>query len=158
MLRLGRILLGILALLALTAPVYAQSWAGIRTGYPLGLTVHYGTGDALAGAFDLRVSGRIEAVGGSPRFGVAVDFLRTVSVEPPFEVYVGGGPSLSVGGGGAFFGLHGLLGGEYRFTDLQLAPLGIFGEISLGAEFSTGGGGSARLPAFGAALGINWHF
>jgi hypothetical protein len=138
--------------------VHAQNWVGLRTGYPLGVTLHYGIENAISGAIDLRVSGRIEAIGGSPRFGVGVDFLRTVSVEQPFFVYVGGGPAISVGGNAAYFEVHGLLGGEYRFTDLQLAPLGIFGELSLGAEFGTGGGGQARLPTFGAALGFNWHF
>ena len=156
MTKLLRTFLVALVLALLAGSVHGQNWLGLRTGYPLGVTVHYGIEDAISAGSDLRVSGRIAAIGGSPRFGVAVDILRTISIEQPFFVYVGGGPAISVGGGGAYFEVHGLLGGEYRFTDLDLAPLGIFGEISLGAEFSTSG--TARLPAFGAALGFNWHF
>ena len=158
MTKLLRTITVVLLLALLVGAAHAQNWAGLRTGYPLGLTVHYGIADALSPGSDLRVSGRIESIGGSPRFGIGVDVLRTVSVEQPFFVYVGGGPALSVGGGAAYFEVHGLLGGEYRLTDLELDPLGIFGEISLGAEFGTGGGGNARLPTFGAALGFNWHF
>ena len=156
MTKLLRTIVVALVLALVAGSAHAQNWLGLRTGYPLGLTAHYGIEDALAAGSDLRVSGRIEAIGGSPRFGVGVDILRTISVEQPFSVYVGGGPAISVGGGGAYVQVHGLLGGEYRFTDLDLAPLGIFGEFSLGAEFSTGG--RARVPALGAALGFNWHF
>lgn len=137
--------------------VHAQTWAGLRTGYPLGVTVHVGGDNAIAGTLDLRVSGRVESVGNSPRVGVSVDFLRSVGGTAPVDIYAGGGPSLSVGGGAAFFEVHGLLGGEYRFTDIELEELGIFGELSLGAEIDMSRGG-ARLPTFGAAVGFNWHF
>lgn len=137
---------------------HAQTWVGLRSGYPLGVTLHVGSENAVAGLVDLRVSGRVETVNGNTRVGVGLDFLRGVSVMLPIELYVGGGPSILVGGGNAYLEVHGLVGAEYRFIDIDLTALGIFAELSLGAEIATGGGGSARLPAFGAALGFNWHF
>lgn len=138
--------------------VQAQNWAGLRTGYPLGVTVHVGAENAIGADLDIRVSGRVESVGSSPRIGLAVDLMRSVGGTPPFDIYAGGGPSLSVGGGAAFFGIHGLLGGEYRLSEIELDQLGVFAELSLGAEIDMSGGGSARLPTFGAAVGFNWHF
>lgn len=152
---LSVVCLSVLGLLLGSA--HAQTWAGLRTGYPLGVTVHVGSENAIAGTLDLRVSGRVESVDNAPRVGVSVDFMRSVGGTAPVDVYAGGGPSLSVGGGAAFFEVHGLLGGEYRFADIELEELGIFGELSLGAEIDMRRGG-ARLPTFGAAVGLNWHF
>ena len=146
------------AFFALLGTTHAQTWFGLRTGYPLGVTLHVGAEDAVADVVDLRISGRFASIDGNARVGVAVDFLQTVSPGLPALIYVGGGPAISVGAGATYLDLHGLVGAEYRLVDVDLTALGLFAELSLGAEFSTSGSGNARFPAVGAALGFNWHF
>jgi len=136
----------------------AQNWFGVRSGYPLGVTLHYGIDDALSNGFDLRVSGRVTASGGSARFGIGVDALTTVAAEGPFSVYLGAGPALEFGNGGAWLDIHALGGGEFRFVDFGLGQLGLFLEATLGGSFGLGAGSAAQIPTFGAALGVNWHF
>lgn len=151
-------LLAAVAILSLAANASAQNWFGVRSGYPLGVTLHYGMANALSNGFDLRVSGRITAHGGSARFGVGVDAMTTVAREGPFSVYIGAGPAIEFGSGGAWLDIHALAGGEFRFVDFGLAPLGLFIEATLGGSFGLGSGASAQIPTFGAALGVNYHF
>lgn len=146
----------LLALLLSFGSAQAQNWFGLRTGYPLGVTLHYGIENGLSSGFDLRVSANLRVYGDEVNFGIGADALNTVALEGPFEVYVGGGPALDFGGGGALFDVHGLVGGEFRFVDLGLAPLGIFAELSLGAGI--GLGRPSRIPTFGGGIGFNWHF
>jgi len=145
-------------LLLLLGTSSAQSWFGVRSGYPLGVTLHYGMQNVLSNGFDLRVSGRVTAGGGSARFGVGVDAMTTVASEGPFSVYLGAGPAIEFGSGGAWLDVHALFGGEFRFSDLGLAPLGLFLEATLGGSFGLGNGAPAQVPTFGAALGVNYHF
>lgn len=148
----------LLAVLALAGAASAQNWFGVRSGYPLGVTLHYGVGNALANGADLRVSARVVVgSGGSAAFGIGVDALVDVYAEGPISAYVGGGPSLEAGAGRVDLDVHGLLGTAFRFTDLGLAPLSVFLEANLGAALSLSGG-SARIPTFGAAVGFNWDF
>lgn len=150
--------LAFVAMLALVANANAQNWFGVRSGYPLGVTLHYGVANALSNGFDLRVSGRVTASGGSARFGIGVDAMTTVAAEGPFTVYVGAGPAIEFGNGGAWLDVHALGGGEFRFVDFGLAPLGLFLEATLGASFGLGSGAATQVPTFGAALGVNYHF
>lgn len=145
-------------ILALLQTASAQNWAGIRSGYPLGVTLHYGMKNALANGFDLRISGRITAHGGSARVGIGVDAMGNVAVQGPFSVYIGAGPALEFGNGGAWLDLHALAGGEFRFSDFGLAPLGLFVEATLGGSIGLGSGSSAQIPTFGVAVGVNYHF
>jgi hypothetical protein len=149
-----RILLVLLSVLVLGGAAQAQQWAGVRTGYPLGVTVHYGT--ALQ-AFDLRISGRVVARGESVRFGVGVDALTTIVREGPVSAYIGAGPAFEVGSDDFLLDIHALVGGEFRFSEFQLDPLGVFVEGSLGGQINVSGG-EADVPSVGAALGVNWHF
>ncbi|MFN2322288.1 MAG: hypothetical protein ABR510_04955 [Trueperaceae bacterium] len=153
-----RRLVVLLTVLLLASAASAQNWFGVRSGYPLGVTAHYGAGDALANGADLRVSARV-VVGpsGSAAFGVGVDALVDVFADGPISAYVGGGPSLEAGGGHVDLDVHGLIGGAFRFTDVGLAPLSVFLEANLGAAISLSGG-TARIPTFGAAVGFNWDF
>ena len=148
----------VLMFLTLSSTASAQNWFGVRSGYPLGVTLHYGMANALSNGFDLRVSGRVTAHGGSARFGVGVDAMTTVAREGPFTVYIGAGPALEFGNGGAWLDIHALAGGEFRFVDFGLAPLGLFIEATLGGSFGLGSGATAQIPTFGAALGVNYHF
>lgn len=134
----------------------AQSWAGLRTGYPLGVTLHYGVENGLAAGTDFRVSGNLRVRSSNVEFGVGVDALQTVSINDPFYVYVGGGPAVDFGNGGVLVDLHGLVGGEFRLSDIELNPFGIFAELSLGAGI--GLGRDSIIPSFGGAVGFNYHF
>lgn len=151
-------ILGAVLAIGLFANASAQNWFGVRSGYPLGVTLHYGIDNALSNGFDLRVSGRVTASGGSARFGIGVDAMTTVAAEGPFSVYLGAGPALEFGNGGAWLDIHALGGGEFRFVDLGLPQLGLFLEATLGGSFGLGAGSAAQIPTFGAALGVNWHF
>lgn len=143
-------------LFVLAGSAHAQQWAGVRSGYPLGVTVHYGT---PLDTFDLRVSGRVVSDGGNLRAGVGLDLLRAFASEGPLSAYYGAGPALDIGSDDLVLDVHVLLGGEFRFSDLELDPLGLFLEGSVGGRISLSGVGSnTRLPAAGAALGVNWHF
>ncbi|TVR91586.1 MAG: hypothetical protein EA416_09235 [Trueperaceae bacterium] len=135
----------------------AQDWFGVRSGYPLGVTLHYGVGNALGNGADLRISGRLVASSGGVRFGLAADALLNVFVDGPIDAYVGAGPSIEFGPGRADLGVQGLVGGQFRFAQVGLPQLGVFAEGSVGASLSLSGG-SARIPTFGAALGFNWFF
>lgn len=154
-----RIVTVVLVVLAATgiANANAQNWFGVRSGYPLGVTVHYGIAGALGSGADLRVSGRVVAHGGAARVGLGLDAMTTVSSTPPFDVYVGAGPAIEFGDGGAWLDLHGLFGGEFRFTDLGAPQLGLFLEGTLGGSIGLSSG-KAEVPTFGAALGFNYHF
>ena len=142
-----------LAVLALGTANGQGNWFGLRSGYPLGVTLHYGMANAFSPGVDMRISANLRIRGGDVSFGVGVDALSVVMVEGPFEVYVGGGPSLDFGGRGALFGVHGLAGGEFRFRDLNLEQLGIFIELALGAAI--GIGRPSIIPTFGGAVGFN---
>lgn len=147
--------LGLLLMLVLGS-VQAQNWIGVRSGYPLGVTFHYGIADAFAPGTDGRVSANLRIRNNIVNFGVGFDVLNTVNVEPPFEVYVGGGPAIDIGGGGAVIDLHGLVGGEFLLSDLDLEELGVFAEISLGAGIGIGRG--SEFPRIGAGVGFNYYF
>lgn len=150
------LLLLLTTLFVLAGSATAQQWAGVRSGYPLGVTVHYGT---PLDAFDLRVSGRVVADGGNVRIGVGLDVLRAFASEGPLTAYYGAGPALDIGGDDLVLDVHALLGGEFRFSDVQLDRLGVFLEGTLGGRISLGGvSANTRVPSVGAALGVNWHF
>lgn len=151
-----RLALVLAALLAFGA-AHAQNWFGVRSGYPLGVTLHYGMANALGNGADLRISGRLVSSGGVTSFGVGIDGLVRVYADGPATAYVGAGPSLEFGPGRADLGVQGLVGGQFRFAQVGLPQLGMFLEGSIGASLSLSGG-TARIPTFGAALGFNWYF
>lgn len=159
--RLRPRILTILALAALVSGLSAASaqgnWFGVRSGYPLGVTLHYGVANALSNGYDLRISGKLVVDNNGSRFGLGLDGLHTIAAATPFSAYLGAGPSVEVGSGKALIDLHALIGGEFRFSDFGMPQLGLFGEGTLGATIGLSGVQS-RFPTFGAALGVNWHF
>ncbi|MGL4609147.1 MAG: hypothetical protein ACRCYY_05590 [Trueperaceae bacterium] len=135
----------------------AQSnWFGVRTGYPLGITLHYGIVNGLDNGFDLRVSGNIRQYGGVLGVGIGVDGMNDIVRDGPLSVYVGVGPALDFSNSGVLLDLHGLIGGEIRLSAGGLGALGIFVEGTIGATI--GLGRDSYIPAGGAAIGFNWHF
>lgn len=145
-----------LLLVLVLGSAQAQNWVGLRTGYPLGVTVHYGIENMISPSTDGRISANLRVRGGDVDFGVGFDVLETVHVEPPFQVYLGGGPAVEFGGAGALFEVHGLAGGEFFLSDLDLEELSIFAEFSLGGAI--GIGRSSQIPTFGGAVGFNYYF
>lgn len=142
---------------ALSSVQAQTNWFGLRSGYPLGVTLHYGIENALSNGFDLRVGANLRSRGNSSfDVGLGVDGLNTVVIERPFEVYVGGGPAIDFGSGGVLIDLHALAGAEFRFWDAGLSPLGLFAEATIGAAI--GAGRPSVIPSFGAGVGVNWHF
>ena len=140
-----RRLIVLLTVLFLANAASAQNWFGVRSGYPLGVTVHYGIDNGLSRGFDLRISGRVFARGSKVTVGVGVDALRDVTIEPPFSVYIGGGPAVEFGSGLFLLDVHGLVGAEFRFIDLGMPQLGIFVEGSIGAALNLSDG-TAMIP------------
>lgn len=146
--------LGLVFTLFLFTSAQAQeNWFGVRTGYPLGITLHYGIENGLDNGFDLRISGTIRAYGNNVEVGIGLDGLNDIIQDGPFSIYLGGGPALDFGDGGGLLDLHGLVGAEFRLSG---TGLGLFVEGSLGA--SIGLGRDSRIPSGGAAVGLNWHF
>jgi hypothetical protein len=145
-----------LTMLLLTSVQAQQNWFGVRTGYPLGITLHYGIENGLDNGFDLRISGNLRAYGRNVEVGIGLDGMNDIVRDGPLSIYIGAGPALDFGGGGALLDLHGLIGGEFRLSAGGLGDLGIFVEGTLGA--SIGLGRDSRVPSGGAAVGFNWHF
>lgn len=144
-----------------------DSWVGASTGYPFGLTAHYGLGDALGDGIDLRFNGQFafsgNFVSSAIGFNIGADALFNIPVEvDDLSVYAGAGPklgfavastNLGAGGGsiGGFqLGAQGLAGAEYLITD----EIGLFGELRIGFAYLAGDIGFD--PAL--FLGANYHF
>ena len=175
-----KVLIAVVGALLLTGVAFAQdedtvdvapngdTWLGASTGYPFGLTAHYGLGDALGDGVDLRFNGRFafsgDLVSSTIGFNLGADALFAIPVDSDeVHVYAGAGPSLGfaattynagvTGGnlGGFVVGAQGLAGAEYLLTD----QIGLFGELRVGFTYVTGIN-FAFAPTL--ALGANYHF
>ncbi len=127
-------------------------WAGVSIGFP-GAAVHFGVEDVAAG-LDVRGNAGFNYVGVSG-FSLGVDVLYGLPVNTgdlPIDVYVGGGPGVSIGAP-VGFAINAFGGAEFRLVDVGLPEGGIFLEI---------GPSIAILPAFAGnfvgRLGFNFHF
>jgi hypothetical protein len=164
--RLHKLRLSLIAALslALLGCASAESWVGIRTGYPLGLSLLYGMEDGLGSGTDFRVSFNAylrEQTGNQLYVGLGLDVFTALQEKRPFSLYAGGGVSADIGPNvfnesSALIDVHGLLGGEFRLYDLELEQFGVFAELTLGAGF--GVYRNSVLPTFGGAVGFNYHF
>lgn len=172
-----KVLIAVVGALLLTGVAFAQNddtaldvapsgdtWVGLSTGYPLGLTAHYGLGDALGDGIDLRFNGKFSFFGGlvSSGFGfnIGADALFAIPVDSEnLSVYAGAGPNIgfasstvsSVTTGGFAVGAQALAGAEYDVAE----QIGVFGEFRLGFAYITSLNFSAD-PTL--ALGVNYHF
>jgi hypothetical protein len=147
----------LMLVLTLFTPAQAQGhWFGVRTGYPLGITLHYGIENGLNNALALRISGNVRVYGNTVEAGFGLDGLGNILQDGPLSLYLGAGPALDFGGGGALLDLHGLVGGELRLGSVGINSLGIFVEGTLGA--SIGIKRDNRIPSSGVAVGLNWYF
>jgi hypothetical protein len=151
-----RFLTLVLMILLYASAQAQENWFGVRTGYPLGITLHYGIENGLDNGFDLRISGNLRAYGNNVEVGIGVDSMNDIIQDGPLSLYIGGGPALDFGGGGALLDLHGIVGAEIRLSGAGLGSFGVFAEGTLGA--SIGLGRDSRVPSGGAAVGFNWHF
>jgi hypothetical protein len=157
--------LGLIALISVPlGAASAESWAGVRSGFPLGVSLHYGMEDGLGDGTDFRVSFNAylrEQTGNQLYVGLGLDVFRELQQKRPFSLYGGGGFAADIGPNiygetSALIDVHGLLGGEFRFYDLDLEEFGVFAEVTLGAGF--GVNRNSALPTFGGAVGFNYHF
>lgn len=128
-------------------------WAGVSTGWPFGVNVHFGLEDMIGDGIDLRANA---ALGIGSQFGLGVDVLADLPVDldnPALGIYAGGGPNFGVAAGTATVGLGLLVGGEYRLADAGLPEGGVFIEVGPSLTF---------VPAFianaNARFGFNYHF
>lgn len=130
-------------------------WVGASTGFPLGITFHYGMEDLIGENLDLRAN--LSAVTFlNDAFTVAggVDLLYQLNLETendlPLGVYVGGGLNVGASLGtvnGVAFGVAALGGAELMVTD----QIGVFGEVR---------GAVGLNPLFQPSIfvGVNYHF
>ena len=150
-----RLFIGLLTVLVLGAgTASAQMWAGISSGFPFGVTLHFGLEDVLSPGIDVRANG---TVGFAGAFGVGADVLIGLPVnvpDIPIDVYAGGGPAVAFAGAGGFaLAVNAFAGVEYRLGQVGFDPGGVFLEV---------GPTIVLVPAFGAGfvgrLGFNYHF
>ncbi len=151
-----RYLFLVLMIVMATSAQAQANWFGVRTGYPLGITLHYGIENGLDNGFDLRISGNLRAYGNLVEVGIGLDGMNDIIRDGPLSIYIGAGPAVDFGGGGALLDLHGLVGGEFRFSGVGVGSFGLFVEGTLGTSLGLGRDG--RTPSGGAAVGLNWHF
>src|SRR5690554_4245398 len=128
-----KFLITLLAVVTLGAgSAFAQSgmWAGVSTGYPFGVTVHFGMEDLLGPNLDLRASatGAFWGAFGASVVSVLVngDVLYGLDLggDVNLNTYVGGGVGIgfvSASGTGAsastmLWNVRGLFGAEYLLT------------------------------------------
>ncbi len=148
--------IGLTVLMLSFGSAFAQSgqWIGGSTGFPLGITLHYGIEDLLAPDLDLRIN--LNAVTFNlSTFSVTggVDALYNLNLETegdlPLDVYVGGGLNVGVSLGastGIGLGARGLAGVEYGLTD----QFSLFGELQVGLGIP--------LLQPGLVVGLNYRF
>jgi len=133
-------------------------WFGVSTGFPLGLTMHYGLDSIITKDLDLRFNGTLIAGSLDPIqmiLGIGADALYNFDnpSDPLLNIYIGGGLGAVVYIGaqsGVPFNIdiHGVGGAEYRINEY-----GIFGEVNIGNAFATNFGLGAALR-----IGLNYHF
>jgi hypothetical protein len=128
-------------------------WVGVSGGFTGGFggAFHFGLENAISEGTDLRINAILQ----SDAFGVGVDALVDVGIDldVPIDVYAGAGVFGAFGSDSNTIAVNGLVGGEYRLTELELDALGIFFEVGpallITPEFSFGVVGS---------FGFNFHF
>lgn len=151
-----KLLITLITIAALgTGGAFAQSgfWAGVSGGFP-GAQVHFGVENAFAG-LDVRANLGYAFFAGNT-FGFGVDVLYGLDVDTgmtPIDVYVGGGPNFSFGGGNLGVAIDAFAGGEYRLGEIGLPEGGVFLEVGPAVQV---------VPAFTFSfigrLGFNYHF
>ena len=152
----------LLTLLLLSTTALGQSrnfpaqdqWAGVSTGFPLGIVLHYGINDLVAEDFDARFNlSAVTFLGSQFYVSGGADALYVLGLDTddlPLDVYAGGGLNVGLGigeGGGFSVGARGIGGVELAVAD----QLGVFSELRLGLGFN---------PIFRPelAIGVNYHF
>jgi hypothetical protein len=125
-------------------------WAGFSVGYP-GIYGHFGLKDVIGRGGDIRANLGFSYLGGGVVFGADALFDINLDVDAPLGLYLGGGPLVSVGGGGAGFGIEGIAGLEYRLIEAGLDSGSIFFELGPVIGFPGGFGFLGRF-------GFNYYF
>ncbi len=143
----------------------ASSWFGVRSGYPLNITAHFGFENVLFTGIGLRVSANlsqrqaflnyIDNNSSSTSFGFGADALLPIIKQNPVLIYLGVGSTVSFAAAKTLTDIHGLAGLEYRPDVAILNQLGIFTEASaaIGAINLT----EKSFQSLSWSIGVNWH-
>lgn len=161
-----KLVLGLVAVLGLSAPALAQSYVGVKAGYP-GVGLHFGVQNAITADLGFRIS----ASYGLPFFLPAgasniliegdVTYRLPMSGTPGLSAYVGAGPAISLWNdgttGGTSFGV-GFLGGiEYSV----MPNISVFFEANPAYFFQPLYGTTPTMAVnfnFAGGLGVNYRF
>lgn len=169
-----RILVVLIVISAVGCTGAAQSgnYAGVSTGFPLTVNLHFGVSDLFAPDTDLRLAGSIYLFllrGVTVNADVIRHFRADGSSSAP---YAGGGAGVgystavigNMRSGTLVWNVHGLAGYQHQYSD----NWGLFGELHLGVgrltvrttdvrsdELSSV---SSFAPSFAFRLGVNYFF
>ena len=127
-----------------------QAWVGISTGFPFGATLHLGLNNIFADNADARFIGSFYG----DEYGLGLDALYGFGItdDRMLDLYVGGGPLLSLGKTFAF-GVNAIAGLEYRLNVLGFPSGGVFAEAGPYLGF-----GDETFLDFNARFGFDYHF
>jgi len=144
---------------------YASSWFGVRTGYPLNISTHYGLENIMFTGINLRASASISqrqafmdyySGNKSPNsFGIGLDGLLKVAESKPINIYLGAGATINFIDAKTISDLHLLAGLEFRPNVPILNQLGIFTEAS--AAYGLVNISEKSFQQLSWTLGVNWH-
>lgn len=147
------------------AQASAGSWFGVRSGYPLNITAHFGFENVLFTGIGIRASANlsqrqafldyIDSKSGSTSFGFGADALLPIVKQNPVSIYLGVGSTVNFAASKTLTDIHGLAGLEYRPDIPILNQLGIFTEATaaIGAINLT----EKSFQSLSWSLGVNWH-
>jgi len=144
---------------------YASSWFGVRTGYPLNITAHYGLENIMFTGINLRASANfsqrqafMDYYNGdkSPSsFGIGLDGLLKIAESKPINIYLGTGATINFLDAKTITDLHLLAGLEFRPNVAILNQLGIFTEAS--GAYGLVNFTEKSFQQLSWSFGVNWH-
>ena len=144
-----KIVISLIAILGLSAAASAQTYVGVRAGYP-DVGAHFGVWNAINASLGFRVSAGFDVfTGGGTTIEADVTYRLPVVGTPGLNAYIGAGPAINFFGNTTTFGIGFLAGVDFPI----MATTSIFFEanpvyfLNVPAPFS-----------FGAAAGLNFRF
>ena len=139
----------------------STTFFGVKTGYvnsslPFGAALHFGVQNASG--FALRISGSLQPRDSGTIWGLEGDGYSPFTNSDGLSVYGGAGAKIFFKGTSFLADAHGLLGSEYRLGRANLAQLGLFLELHIGASLSIGELAQPPIPSFSTLFGLNIYF
>lgn len=139
----------------------STTFFGVKTGYvnsslPFGAALHFGVQNASG--FALRVSGSLQPRDNGTIWGLEGDGYSPFTRSGGLSIYGGAGAKIFFRGTSFLADAHGLLGSEFRLGRANLAQLGLFLELHIGASVSVGDLAQPPIPSFSTLAGLNIYF